>query len=64
MVNYYNTLSTLSGQFLPNTMYIIFLFLPSAPNKFDEEMRTDDFYAYLNGQGMSLGDYDKIRGNN
>ena len=45
-------------------MHNYYLFLPSAPIKFDEEMSTDDFYAYLNGQGMSLGDCDKIRGNN
>ena len=61
MVNYYNTLS--AGQFLQNTMHIIFFFLPSAPKEFDKEMSTDDFYAYLNGQGMSLGDCNKIRGN-
>ena len=39
-------------------------FFPSAPKEFDKEMTTEDFYAYLNGQGMSLGDCNKIRGNN
>jgi hypothetical protein len=38
------------------------MFLPSVPKEFDVEMSNEDFYSYLNGQGMSLGECDKIRG--
>ena len=56
----YNSLG--AGQFLQ--IPCIFVFFLLAPKEFDEEMSTEDFYAYLNGQGMSLGDCNKISGNN
>ena len=39
------------------------MLLPSAPKEFDVTMSDEEFYAYLNGQGISLEECDKIRGN-